>query len=275
MVPYVAVMLPVLVGFALLALDASRRMSLQTQMQAAADSLALAGARELNKQPGAESRSISAMANAYASTKSANTVVGVGASPTLAYTYAFYSGLSEASDGIGGAGANGDSDAKYVAVKITPQTWSTILPATFLTNISTNAFSAGAVAVAGFAGTSVCSVAPIFVCNPYEAGSGSMTDAQATAALYAAFDNPAILRRELKLNRKGVGPGHFGWLNTADGCNDSACMATNVGGVSGACYSDVGVSFATGNTTAVEQYFDTRFDIPRLSGKAKSSCQAG
>ena len=64
MVPYVAVMLPVLVGFALLALDGSRRMSLQTQMQAAADSLALAGARELNKQAGAESRAISAMANA-------------------------------------------------------------------------------------------------------------------------------------------------------------------------------------------------------------------
>src|SRR6478609_10251279 len=76
MAPYVAVMLPVLVGFALLALDASRRMSLQTQMQAAADSLALAGARELNKQAGAESRAISAMANAHTST--ANTVFGVG-----------------------------------------------------------------------------------------------------------------------------------------------------------------------------------------------------
>ena len=83
MAPYVAVMLPVLVGFALLALDGSRRMSLQTQMQAAADSLALAGARELNKEAGAESRAISAMANAYGSTKSANTIFGVGSSPTL------------------------------------------------------------------------------------------------------------------------------------------------------------------------------------------------
>ena len=44
MLPYVTVMLPVLVGFSLLALDASRFMSLQTQMQAAADNLALAGA---------------------------------------------------------------------------------------------------------------------------------------------------------------------------------------------------------------------------------------
>jgi hypothetical protein len=236
-------------------------MSLQTQMQAAADSFALAGARELNKGAGAESRAISAMANAYGSAKSANTVFGVGSSPKLTYTYAFYSSLSAASEGIGGTAANGDSDAKYVAVEVTPQTWSTILPATFFANIRTDAFAVGAEAVAGFAGTSVCSVAPIFIFNPYEASSGSMTDAQATTALYAAFDNPAILRRQLKLNRKGVGPGHFGWLNTADGCKDSACMATNIAGVSGACYSDVGVSLGTGNTNAVEQYFDARFDI--------------
>ena len=103
MVPYVAVMLPVLVGFALLALDGSRRMSLQTQMQAAADSLALAGARELNKQTGAESRAISAMANAHAATKSSNTLFGAGSSPTLDYTFVFYSSLSAASDGIGGS----------------------------------------------------------------------------------------------------------------------------------------------------------------------------
>ncbi len=261
MAPYVAVMLPVLVGFALLALDGSRRMSLQTQMQAAADSLALAGARELNKEAGAESRAISAMANTYGSTKSANTIFGVGSSPALGYTYAFYSSLSAASEGIGGTAAGGDSDAKYVGVKVTPQTWSTILPATFLANIRTNAFAVGAEAVAGFAGTSVCSVTPIFVCNPYEAPSGSMTDGQATAALYAAFDNPAILRRQLKLNRKGVGPGHFGWLNTADDCKDSACMAANIAGVTGACYSDVGVSLAVGNTNAVEPYLDARFDI--------------
>jgi hypothetical protein len=261
MVPYVAVMLPVLVGFALLALDGSRRMSLQTQMQAAADSLALAGARELNKQAGAESRAISAMANAHAATKSSNTLFGVGSSPELEYTFVFYSSLSAASGGIGGSGASGDSDAKYVAVKIIPQTLSTILPATFLANISTNAFAIGADAVAGFAGTSVCSVAPIFVCNPYEESAGSMTDAQATEALHSAFDDPAMLRRQLKLNRNGIGPGHFGWLNTADGCDDTTCRAKNVAGASGACYSDAGVSLAVGNKNAVEQYFDARFDI--------------
>jgi hypothetical protein len=261
MVPYVAVMLPVLVGFALLALDGSRRMSLQTQMQAAADSLALAGARELNKRPGAESRAISAMANAHAAAASSNTLFGVGSPPTLGYTFVFYSSLSAASEGIGGAVASGDSDAKYVGVKMTPQTWPAILPASFLANVSTRAFAVGADAVAGFAGTSVCSVAPIFVCNPYEESAGSMTDAQATAALYSAFDDPALLRRQLKLNRNGVGPGHFGWLNTPDGCAGSTCRAKNVAGASGACYSDAGVSLALGNKNAVEPYFDTRFDI--------------
>jgi hypothetical protein len=261
MVPYVAVMLPVLVGFALLALDGSRRMSLQTQMQAAADSLALAGARELNKQAGAESRAISAMANAHAAGQPSNTLFGVGLSPTLDYAFVFYSSLSAASDGIGGSVASGDSDAKYVAVKIRPQTWSTVLPATFLANISASAFAVGADAVAGFAGTSVCSVAPIFVCNPYEESAGSMTDAQATAALHSALDDPATLRRQLKLNRNGVGPGHFGWLSTADGCDDATCMAKNVAGGAGACYSDAGVGLAIGARYAVEPYFDTRFDI--------------
>ena len=88
-----------------------------------------------------------------------------------------------------------------------------------------------------------------------------MTDGQATAALFSAFDNPAILRRQLKLNRNGVSPGRFGWLNTADGCDNATCMAKNVAGVSGACYSDEGVSLGITNKNAVEPYFDARFDI--------------
>ena len=262
MAPYVAVMLPVLVGFALLALDASRRMSLQTQMQAAADSLALAGARELNKEAGAEvARNLRDGERLWIDEIGRTRFSALGRRRRLPTPTPSIPACRPRARGSAAQRRLGNSDAKYVAVKVTPQTWSTILPATFLANVRTNAFAVGAEAVAGFAGTSVCSVAPIFVCNPYEASSGSMTDAQATAALHAAFDNPAILRRQLKLNRNGVGPGHFGWLNTADGCKDPACMATNIAGVSGACYSDAGVSLAIGDTNAVEQYFDARFDI--------------
>ena len=38
-------------------------------------------------------------------------------------------------------------------------------------------------------------------------------------------------------------------------------MATNIAGVSGACYSDAGVTLAIGVANPLEQYFDTRFDI--------------
>jgi hypothetical protein len=276
MVPYVAVMLPAVVGFSMLAVDASRYMSLQTQMQAAADNLALAGARELNKQSGAQSRAESAMANAYGATKSGNTIFGMGSSPTSTYTYSFYSSLPAASAGIGGTAATGDGDSKYVSVSVDAQTVPTIFPASFLNAVTVNSFSAGASAVAGNQGISVCGVAPIFICNPYEATDGSMTDAQATAALYTAYATPSILQRQFKLNRTNTSPGHFGWLQTEDGCNNSSCMRTHIASQTGACYESFGVTLATGNKNSVEQFFDTMFDIysqspsPSPSGNAPS-----
>jgi Flp pilus assembly protein TadG len=86
MLPHVTLMLTVLVGFGLLALDGARYMSLQTQMQEAADALALAGARELNQQSGAQTRASAAMANAYGSTTVPNSLSGMGTPPTLTYS---------------------------------------------------------------------------------------------------------------------------------------------------------------------------------------------
>ena len=112
------------------------------------------------------------MANAYASTKSPNTVFGLGSSPTLTYTYVFYSSLSEASEGIGGAAAR----RRFRREIRVSQDHSADLVDDSSGNIFGQCFNqhvcVGAEAVAGFAGTSVCSVAPIFVCNPYEDGLG-------------------------------------------------------------------------------------------------------
>ena len=54
--PYVTIMLLVIVGLSVLALDGARLMSLQTQLQNGADALALAGAAELDRLPDAETR---------------------------------------------------------------------------------------------------------------------------------------------------------------------------------------------------------------------------
>ena len=49
--PYVAIMLGVIIGLSALALDGSRLMSVQTQLQNGADALAVAGAAELDRRP--------------------------------------------------------------------------------------------------------------------------------------------------------------------------------------------------------------------------------
>src|SRR6476646_5706932 len=64
--PYVTMMLVVIIGVALLALDGARYMSLQTQLQNGADALALAGAAELDRLPDAETRAIRAIDNLVA-----------------------------------------------------------------------------------------------------------------------------------------------------------------------------------------------------------------
>src|ERR1700736_6232256 len=59
--PYVTMMLVVIVGVSVLALDGARFMSLQTQIQNGADALALAGAAELDRMPDAAVRAINAV----------------------------------------------------------------------------------------------------------------------------------------------------------------------------------------------------------------------
>src|SRR6202171_1297116 len=59
--PYVTVMLVVIIGVSLLALDGARFMSLQTQLQNGADALALAGAAELDRTPTAIERATNAV----------------------------------------------------------------------------------------------------------------------------------------------------------------------------------------------------------------------
>src|SRR5262245_58776103 len=63
---YFSIILPVLIGTALLAVDASRLYNLATTQQKGADSLALAGAAELDRKPDAITRADAAIANMVA-----------------------------------------------------------------------------------------------------------------------------------------------------------------------------------------------------------------
>jgi hypothetical protein len=153
-----------------------------------------------------------------------------------------------------------------VKVVVTPVTIPTMFPVSFLTAGAADSFSGGAEAVAGFTATTVCQVAALFMCNPYE--TSGMTDAQATQALVSALDpndpnyNAATPRKQFRLNRTGIAPGNFGWVQTADCPNSGAnCMRNDLAKTGGACYTSFTVTLATGNKNNVESYIDTRFDI--------------
>jgi Flp pilus assembly protein TadG len=263
--PYAAILMVVFVGLGALALDGGRFMSLQTQMQGIADALAIAGARELDQRSGSRARAASAI-----DTLVNNGLNGLGYSGAITHaTPVFYSALPAATAGFGGTPAASDQDAKFVAVTVNPVTLPTIMPIPFFKTGGANEFSTGARAIAGFTHRAVCGISPAFICNPYE--TSGMSDAQATTALYAALDkndpayNPATARKLFRMTATNTSPGHFGWLQPADKCNNTTCLnqwisSDSASALSRSCFDSSGVVLATGNKP-VSDAFNDRFDI--------------
>jgi len=262
MLPYATIMLFVIVGLSLLGVDGARYMSLQTQMQNAADALALAGARELDKRAGARDRATDAIDNLITNGLSG---MGISASVTR-QTVVFYKSLPAASAGWPTAGdeASGDSDAVFVGVTVTPATVATVFPVTFLNAAGVNSFTAGAQAIAGNAGEQICKVPPVFICNPWEP-IGNTDDAAATTALLNKIQPGSVgVRTQVKvLNDGNTGPGHFGWLVPPDDCKGASCLTewTSMNAPP-ACFSASSVNLNTGAIESAVKAFNLRFDIP-------------
>ncbi|WP_029586034.1 TadE/TadG family type IV pilus assembly protein [Bradyrhizobium sp. URHD0069] len=250
--PYVTVLMVVFIGMGALALDGGRFFSLQTQMQSVADALALAGARELNQRDGAIERAKSAI-----NTMVDNRLSALGYSGPIAHaTPKFYSALPRATDGWPVTETNSDLDAKFVAVTVNPVTIPTIMPITFFQSAGVNSFSTGARAIAGFTSQTVCDIPPVFICNPYE--TGGMSDSEATLALRANI-NP---QQQMRLDPTKTGPGQFGYLMPPDACNGASCLEDWIAMAKPkACYQRVGVDLNTGFKNSVTDGFNVRFDM--------------
>ncbi len=182
-------MLPVIVGFSLLAIDVGRIWNLQSSLQHGADSLALAGAAELDLRPDAIVRANRAIDNLITTNTSlfATTVVTVnGAATSRCYLSALPANDATPIDPLNclDQGAAGSSlNARFVQVIVTPVTFNTIFPVSFLGGSNTSASTAEA--VAGFQ-AAVCNFTPMFICNPYEpVGNTNLTEA---TELYRHFD---------------------------------------------------------------------------------------
>jgi len=256
--PYVTMMLIVIIGVSVLALDGARYMSLQTQLQNGADALALAGAAELDRLPDARTRAIRAIDNLVAN----GTLFGQERRVQVSRVE-FYSRLpaDDSRPMSEGTLATDGTNARFVAVTVRPITLNTLLPASFFGGA--NAVSAGAAAVAGFDQV-VCQAAPLYVCNPYEVP--GMSYEQASGALQEAAADPAMRRQLLRLRQYGdrTQPhvaADYGFLELAQLSSDTEVMGTIAVDRPRACFIQNGVNFRPGAIPAAREAFNVRFDI--------------
>jgi hypothetical protein len=268
--PYVTVMLVVIVGVSVLALDGARYMSLQTQLQNGADALALAGAAELDRLPDSETRAINAINNLITN----STLFGTrGNENTRVSSIEFYSQLPEndASPMSAGILALDPVNARFVSVTVRPVTLATVLPSSFFGGA--DRVTTGASAVAGLDEV-VCKVPPIFVCNPFE--TRDMSYEQATEALQYSAAEPRAQRRLIRMRQNGgatvqYGPGDYGFLRaTSLGSDDSSIIDSVAQVYPGACYRQKGVNIKGGLVTAASEGFNVRFDLYSATMRSKS-----
>jgi hypothetical protein len=284
--PYVTVMLVVIVGVSVLALDGSRYMSLQTQLQNGADALALAGAAELDRTPTAIERATKAIG--FRCEANSPTCQPIEGRHGLITNPAFFGGGSDRNVRVAGVKflrslplrdsdpilpGNLTSDptqAAFVEVTVKPIALPTILPASFFGG--SDLLTVGAQAVAGFDQV-VCDFTPIFICNPFE--TPEMTYQQATRALVNASHDPAAQRKLIRLagtqEKFGAfGRGDFGYLTPTTGSLPTdACGPITGGGIGQAmaasrpptCLRLSGVDLQPGNDQAAMDGLNTRFDI--------------
>ena len=273
--PYVTIMLLVIVGVGVLALDGARYTSLQTQLQKGADALALAGAAELDRMPassqGAGDDSIS-RATAAINNQSfvVNSTILTAANVSVS-SIRFFSALpaSDATYPIPASFVTADpTKARFVEVTVQAVSINTILPASFFGGTTTVSTTGQAVAGMDIV---ACKTIPLFMCNPFEQTGDSY--ATATQRLRNASVNTSVLYRFNPTANNGNGtwgPGNFGYLSPTTGAFvDDKCFPQAGGGIAQAmassnpnvCYTLNGVTLQPGNAQAARDGLNTRFGL--------------
>jgi hypothetical protein len=222
--------MPVFVGMSLLVIDISRGNNAHSDLQAAADSLALAGARELDGGADSITRALAAMEEI------SNTVSFLGRTDEAAATTLIFDGLDSPFTVVFLSQLPDNDDepltqayldqysvdpaedeqgaALFVYVRAQSRDLSPFF-AIFLDGVNqVTDVPVAAQAVATFR-TAACNVTPLFICNPYENNPSYRDIGEAySAGLFHA--------RLIRLHPKGgdtASPGNFGFLQV-NGAND-------------------------------------------------------
>ena len=266
--PYVVITFGVIIGLSALALDGSRLMSIQTQLQNGADALALAAAAELDRRPDSIIRAEAAIRNLIN-----NPISGAEIGQTAQVSNIQFLQSLPVSDDLPITTRNFTDDptlAAYVDVTVKPIAMRTILPISL--SSSGRDIAVGAESVAGY-DQIICNAEPLFVCNPFEAP--GMSYNQATQALITADQNPAAHRQLMRLARSqfkngGYAAGDIGYLNPATGFLPASACGPGAGrGIPQAlaatklraCYRVSGVNITPSDDQPAMDGLNTRFDI--------------
>jgi Flp pilus assembly protein TadG len=271
---YVTATLPVIIGFALLAVDVGRFMSLNSSLQHGADALALAGAAELDGRPDAITRSEDAMKQ-FVTQNTALFTSSVATIDWAAVDTCYLASLpANDSDPIPPGNclptstptdvSSSSPSAKFVQVVVQPKQYDTIFPATFVGALS-NTTQTDAEAVAGFQ-AAVCNFTPLFMCNPFEPTTGA-TSSLNDYGLIAHAQDPLQRRKAIRFLAVATGgtatavPGQYGFLDPATGKGKKA-LGEEIAALSPeACYIQDKIDTKTGDMADLRHAFNTRFDL--------------
>jgi Flp pilus assembly protein TadG len=266
--PLYALALFALVGMAGIGFDYARLVSLDSELQNAADQAALAAATQLDKEPGAISRAIDAAQGGLVANETLLANDG-GARAIGVPTVTFFTTRADAEANTNGYNAIDDTDldasAAFVRVAVDFRT------ANYALTPIVDALSGtiDAKAVAGM-GSALCRSPPVMICNPNEPSGNTDHNYD--------FDADSHKGDGLLVALGGGGswaPGNFGYLDTGIG-NGAPGVRSALGWISppGNCVSqngdDVVVDTEPGNMTSVTQALNTRFDIYDTQG-----CESG
>jgi Flp pilus assembly protein TadG len=244
--PVVAISLPVIFGFAMLAVDAGRYFNLHTSVQWAADALALAGAAELDRKSDAITRANRAIDNLVANDQRFG-------NSAVQFDRRFLKALpaSDATTVNSTYATTLPGEARYVEITIRPVPFTSFFAAA--ASAVGGPTQARGSAIAGFDSVA-CNVAPLFTCNPYEGTSTSIFD---------AGKDPSFRRRLMTIKEKSEQyfPGNYGYLQPANGGGADEVRQNLALDRPKGCYKLAGVELRTGNIASTAEAVNTRFDM--------------
>ncbi|TGP92574.1 MULTISPECIES: pilus assembly protein TadG-related protein [unclassified Mesorhizobium] len=264
----VAIMIPVLIGFSVLAIDMSRVNGLHNDLQKGVDAMALAAAAELDGR----SDSITRANLAVTTLVTNNTLFSTSGDHPLVLadmTVTYLTGIPASDEtALSAAGVDADGtnwasiDPKAVSfaevtinasgVAAGAGAFATIFPASLVGSRDTMDIQPQA--VAGFV-QSICETVPLFMCNPFETA-----DSSTSKTIQQAFASGDTYGREFRILKvdSNPGPGNFGLIdNNLSSLRDAIAIGT-----SGTCYNRNALTTKTGVTLGqVNTGLNTRFDL--------------